>query len=365
MFFFRDLCPEWVDSAYLSKASDQYSCTGPVADTYCTAMCQEGVDRVSWMAYNVEWCALNKGACAPIPPITSYEEFFLKKWSMKEIPKKSCELMDEQFVSNIMNSMEPFTVGILCRGNELETLKYSMETWISNGFLTNAPEVLIYVNEITKEMDDYLEPYTREPFHFEILKSPSNDGILNGINWLMGNSTFDYFLFLEKDFRLVEPLSCVVDQISNGIRLINSNVANVVKYRSRFNAGRPNWAEVSYKGREDDIFKIQPNLLCNFYHWIDRPAQRWPDMFHVCSENPLFYCVDSEFCNWTNNPFLINKHWWFQNYLQKFEVIRNPADDFNLEGFMNWDANAWNHRGWVVAEGDGLFKHCDANNFGQ
>jgi hypothetical protein len=36
----------------------------------------------------------------------------------------------------------------------------------------------------------------------------------------------------------------------------------------------------------------------------------------------------------------------------------------NLEGYMNWDPSAWDNRPWIIAQGEGLFKHADANNFG-
>ena len=54
-----------------------------------------------------------------------------------------------------------------------------------------------------------------------------------------------------------------------------------------------------------------------------------------------------------------------EQYVFKFPEIANSPPDFNLEGFMNWHPGAWNTRKFTVAEGDGLFKHCDANNFGQ
>ena len=36
----------------------------------------------------------------------------------------------------------------------------------------------------------------------------------------------------------------------------------------------------------------------------------------------------------------------------------------NLESHMNWVKGAWNDRPWTIAQGEGLFKHADANNFG-
>ena len=31
---------------------------------------------------------------------------------------------------------------------------------------------------------------------------------------------------------------------------------------------------------------------------------------------------------------------------------------------MNWEPDSWGSRKWTVAQGEGLFKHTDRNNFG-
>jgi len=361
----RDLCPSFVTAAYLSMAPQQYACSAHVEDTYCTAMCQEGVDRVAWHAHNVEWCAENVEDCAPRPPVIPYDDFAEKMWTQPPPALSPCVGYSEEYIQGLMQQVGPLSVGILTRGGETETLDLSLSTWVGEGLLPFVDEVLIMVNEMTPEMEKHLEPYTKPPINLRILSSPKNEGILRGINWLMGNATHENFLFLEKDFRLVEPLPCVIEQILTGQQLIQQQQAHVVKYRSRYNPGRPNWAEVSYKGKEELVFKRQPNLLCNFYHFVDFPAQRWPQHFRVCNEEPLFFCVDSEFCNWTNNPFMVRTSWWFENFVTQFDEVREAEPSFNLEGFMNWHPGAWNDRHFIVAEGDGLFKHCDANNFGQ
>ena len=260
--------------------------------------------------------------------------------------------------------LHPISVGVLTRGSELEVLKNSMNTWIEGGFIELIPDFMIMVNEITKQMKDYLEPFKKEPYNIKVLENPKNVGITPALNWLMGNATFDYFLFMEKDFRLVESYSCLVHQLHTGANLLKNDVADVVKFRSRYNAGKPNYAEIIYKTREDAVFRIQPNLLCNFYHWIDQPHQRWPNHFEICNTHPLFYCVDSQFCNWTNNPVLFKIRWWFENFVEAFDEIYDPEPGFNLEGFMNGVGDAWNDRNYRVAEGEGLFKHCDINNMG-
>ncbi len=53
---------------------------------------------------------------------------------------------------------------------------------------------------------------------------------------------------------------------------------------------------------------------------------------------------------------------YYIKFLYLFVLQHNPFG--NLESYMNWDPDAWNKRPWVVAQGEGLFKHADANNFG-
>jgi hypothetical protein len=61
--------------------------------------------------------------------------------------------------------------------------------------------------------------------------------------------------------------------------------------RSRANPGHDFYAKETYLGREENVFGRQPNLLCNFYHWISNPDQRWPDEFKKCEKFPNFYCI--------------------------------------------------------------------------
>jgi hypothetical protein len=176
--------------------------------------------------------------------------------------------------------------------------------------------------------------YTQPPFNARIMGDTNNYGITWPINWLIGNASHPYVLFLEKDFQLVESADCAVQQIAIGVEMLKvcrasvyrseaplgwccapapavhsteqscapritalpaqwhapvfvclrqANKAQVIRYRSRHNAGRPNWARITYSGKEETIFKRQPNLLCNAFHWITNPEKRWPDKFWACN----------------------------------------------------------------------------------
>jgi len=356
---YRDVCPDWVTAEYLALAADQWSCRED-PNTYCIARCQGGTDKIRWTAFDVKWCSDNPEHCQEKPEIIPFDDLYLKKWS--EIPRDPLPCTSRS-VSEFRH-MKPFSVGLLVRGNEIETLQLTLDSYDQRGFIQYVDDFTIMVNEHSPEMAKFLLPYQDPPYNIKVRSSEINEGILNGINWLLGNATHDYFLFLEKDFRLSESIGCTLEQLDAGLNMLASGGAEVVKYRSRYNPGRPNWAESLFRDKEETVFTNQPNLLCNFYHWVEDPDQVWPEHFKVCNKNPLFYCVDAEFCNWTNNPVLFEKEWWFREYVRRFPEFQTSTKDFNLETFMNWAPNAWNDRGWTIAEGEGMFKHCDTNNFG-
>ena len=47
---------------------------------------------------------------------------------------------------------------------------------------------------------------------------------------------------------------------------------------------------------------------------------------------------------------------------QPFGQNINPYED--LELYMNWEPNAWNDRPFVVAQGEGMFRHVDKKKWG-
>jgi len=144
------------------------------------------------------------------------------------------------------------------------------------------------------------------------------------------------------------------------MHLIEQGKADQVKYRSRYNGGWPNYALSFFQGQEDNVYKQQPNLMCNFYHWIEEPDVRWPDKSRKCSEKPAFYCIDSYYCNWTNNPILFRRSWW-KKYFSKLARSLSRNHKHNWEGTLNNDPSVWNDRNFIVAEGNGLFTHKEIN----
>jgi len=391
-------------------------------------VCQEGVTDIRWTAYEHTYCLKNKDNCVDAPERFPVDKYWVKPWSGLPRMRKTCEdvgyspelakagkgtgsgnnggagLRGGARGKHGMSSLElgydgdrltelapsadlsDISVGILTQPGEEPTLGDTLRTYDQGGFLARMGEINVLVNGQSAKMDALLGEYEEKyAGRFNVIREEGNTGIALGINKLAFKSDKKYFLFLEKDFRLVDPWGCVHEQLLRGVELLSSGTAHVIRYRSRDRAGRPNWAEKMFAGHEDDVFKRQNNLFCNVYYWLRRPDQRWPDKIWPCESadeealagndeaaeegeegrrRSAFFCSKAMYCNWTNNPFLVEVQWWKREYADKFHLkkVHDPIRD--LEYYMNWEPGAWNERPWVVAQGDGLFKHQDRNNPG-
>jgi hypothetical protein len=359
----RELCPPHVTSAYLSNPSDQYLCSAEMSDTYyCTAGCQEGSDEVRWGAHEIAWCRqpANAAGCpARVPPVPR-ADFKLREWSEVKAPESACAAAWRRG-ERPREKVERLSMGLLT--HEPVSFRASMLTYKALGLFDVAIEFLIYANKRRPEIDAVAEEFRREfPDVIRVMGDAENHGIARGMTWLTGNATQPNFLFLERDFQLLEPGTCVLEQLRAGVALVESRRAHVVRFRHRKRPGRPNWASKMYAGHEDDALKShQPNLFCNVFYWVrslggrrgagrpqaatrapaislshplrespatrratcpiplprraaaqvPEPDQRWPDKFRVCSKEgePRMWCTDSFYCNWTNNPQIWSIKW--------------------------------------------------------
>jgi hypothetical protein len=125
--------------------------------------------------------------------------------------------------------------------HEPKSMKDSLATYEANGLLDLIPEFIIYVNKRTPEIDAVIAPHLARHPNIKVLGDANNYGILRGMNFLTGNASNPYFLFLERDFQLIEPAACVYEQLTAGVDMVKAGKAHVVRYRHRRKAGRPNW----------------------------------------------------------------------------------------------------------------------------
>jgi hypothetical protein len=266
---------------------------------YCTAGCQEGSDEVRWGAHEIAWCRqpTNAAGCPKRVPPVRKADFVLREWSEVKAPESPCAAAWRKG-ERPRGKVERLSMGLLT--HEPVSFRASMLTYKALGLFDVAIEFLIYANKRRPEIDAVAEEFRREyPDVIRVMGDAENHGIARGMTWLTGNATQPNFLFLERDFQLIEPGTCVAEQLSAGVALVESRRAHVVRFRHRKRPGRPNWASKMFAGHEDDALKgHQPNLFCNVFYWVPEPDQRWPDKFRVCSREgePRMWCTDSFYC---------------------------------------------------------------------
>ena len=398
----RTLCPAYVTSAYLRAPPTEgaHAITPHMADrcsplhgahSYCTVACQPGNDAVVWSEHDIAWCYSreNGWACPSMRPeaLVPMASFTVPPWSAPSPSPAPCHAAHAAGVR--LGKVEGVTMAILA--HEPLAFERSMATYEELGLFDVAVEILVYLNLRSPELEAIVDQHAAaRPGLIRVLGTPANIGIAAAFNELNRAASHPFVLFLERDFWLVEPGACIVQQLEAGKALLDTGKVHVVRYRHKVMAGRPNWAESFYRGHEDDVFSSrQPNLACNHFYWVDEPHRRWPDKFFLCGTDPEFLCSDSYDCNWTNNPQLYRVDWWRAEYEEYLPT--NPKDDIGAcpfafcahhalprpshtpgapptppppraEYYMNYGAgkngiSAWNERKWTVAQGDGLFMH--------
>lgn len=372
----RTMCPSYVTSDYLRLQSKDSlhpvpgdivrQCGDPkrAEQIYCSVFCQDGNEHVQWWTHDVNWCYSKdgKGACPSRHPVVPISEFTIKPWSDNGVPDTPCQAAAKAGLPP-NGKLDEITLGMLT--HEPIAFARTLVSYEIRGFFDVMTEFIIYMNNRSPALEAVVAPYTAKyGDRIRILGDQTNVGIARGIVYLTNNATKPYFLLLERDFWLVEPVTCVVEQLNSGVELLKTNDVHVVRYRSQRKAGRPNWAENFFLGHEEDAFVgRQPNLACNIHYWIWDIAAKWPDTFWVCGENPKYICSDSYYCNWTNNPQLWSIAWWNKEYVERFDKFKRNDPWWDLEAYMNWEPHSWNDRGFIVAQGDGLFKHIDPTKF--
>ena len=327
----RTLCPDFVTSEYLRNppAGGEHGVGGDIVTqcgpanakaVYCTAHCQPGNDRVQWWTHDYAYCYSKDGAWAcpsmRVEALVHAASFTVRPWSEPSPSAMPCRAAAEAGLAP--GVVENLSVGLLT--HEPRAFELSMATYEALGLFAVVKEFLIFINGRNPATEAVVAPYAaKHPGLFRILGNETNLGIAAGMIELTNAATYENFLFMERDFWLVEPATCVVEQLRAGVALLDTRKVHVVRYRHQIKAGRPNWAENFFLGHEDDAFVgRQPNLACNIFYWVNNTVQRWPDKFIECGRNPTMVCSDAYYCNWTNNPQMWRLDWWQKEYVDRF-----------------------------------------------
>lgn len=266
--------------------------------------------------------------------------------------------------------------------NEYDSLNTALKSWVRNGLINYVDEVLFFLNGVRSEskfhsyVPDYEKNIPKEKRR--IILSKENLPLGLAITRMVELAQHEYVLLLEKDWELIENENVMRSRLSDSKVLVGSGVAHVVRHRHRHNPGVPLHALIMHQGREESIFRQQPNLLCYCHHWISDPSTMYPGagFMRRCGgpENHVeeidVYCASSVYCNWSNNPAVFYKKWFMdevgERYRKEYEIekskygVSSPFLDF--EYYTNWRGYAWTDKNFTIALGSGLFRHAESEH---
>jgi hypothetical protein len=199
------------------------------------------------------------------------------------------------------------------------SLRNSLRSWQENGLLELVDEKMLFINSpseedfsIAKEYD--FDIYTTDERNGNVMAGPA-------LTYLVGNTSADYVLFMEKDFKLTADKATTKRELYHGMHMM---ARGVDVYRLRGHTDYPaegmpdcctpatpptcpyhsNWKSGGYFGDHMNwlLLWCQPN-----------PVEAANGRLAQCSSEPqapASYCFGSSDTNWSNNPLIMGKEWY-------------------------------------------------------
>ncbi len=236
----------------------------------------------------------------------------------------------------------PISIAILS-WNSMKTLKNTLHSYKKKGLLDISDDITVLFQEITDK-----DRRLAEKYGIKYIELAENIGIGKGISKLIENAKYDTILFLEHDWELIENKNVLLNRLQSGLSLLE-NGFDIIRYRSRKNPGFPVHS-LRHKGKELDYYDTwhkvtSPHLLESLY-WLD-PAESFPDKIQKKDE---YFITTARWANWTNNPFMLRKKFFFKNIYD----IAVSSEHFERD-IAEW----WVQQPFKIAQGEGLFMHND------
>jgi hypothetical protein len=231
-----------------------------------------------------------------------------------------------------------FTLAALSWASPRTTAR-SLTSWAPLARSDLCAQRLIYFQERTPLDDRLAAEHGFEPFGDD-----ENIGIGPAYRRLIDRATADHFLYLECDWKALDPRGAV-HHVAAAQRVLDDGIA-VVRLRSR---RRPGWPvnPSTMQNRELEY----PYWLLEMAFWEPRPDEVYPSLIsrrRIAGEDWLV--AKARFAGWTNNP-----------HLARTAFLRTNVRPFTfgtgreLEGLID---RYWEQLEIDVAQGDGAFTHA-------
>jgi hypothetical protein len=226
--------------------------------------------------------------------------------------------------------------------NAPKTLQNTLATYKESGLLKYSDDIFCVVQFSGKQLEEIDICHL---FGIKYYILTENVGISGGLLYIYKLAKYEHVLFLENDFINLNNEVYTKKQLDFVMK--NKDDYDYFKLRSRKNSGDPNYSVMCISPGEELEWK---NIiyLADCIYWIENPDEKFGEYIKKISDDPKYYCCSSNYCNYSNNPFICSKD-FFKNNILPFVTFNRTLE---LEIQTNWE-----NKNYKCCFGDGIFTH--------
>lgn len=256
-----------------------------------------------------------------------------------------CTPAKEGFEREQKKQVYPISAGILSHFAP-KTLEHTLQSYKDSGFLEAVDDVFVVLQKSDRQAQ---EKEVCDSFAVRSVLLDTNGKMASGFRAIYEHAKNDVILPLENDFAIYSTKDQVESFLSNAMYFIEKGY-DIVRGRSRANAGEPNYAVEFWKDESPHTF-INHSHLAECIYWEKDPELVYPSKIQrISPENgsDAWYLSDSSSCNYTNNPFLCTKDFFAR------AILPHLVDGENIEDRIT---GVWFKQSYKCVFGPGLFTH--------
>jgi len=247
--------------------------------------------------------------------------------------------------SQISNKIS-ISLGILSY-NAPDTLHKTLKTYKDSGILDISNDVFVILQKSDKQDE---EAKVCKKYNIRCIKMPDNGKMASGFKAIYDNAQNEIIIFLENDFANYSTQQESIDFFNNSIYFIKEKKMDLIRARSRKNAGEPNFGVELFSKIPQDEFENHTHLSECIY-WIEHPELIYPSKIQKIKPfigNDDWYTSSSKSCNWTNNALVTSKFFFKKAILPYL---------FESEHIEPTFTKIWAQQDYKCVFGPGLFTH--------
>jgi hypothetical protein len=228
-----------------------------------------------------------------------------------------------------------------------KTLENTLLTYKKNGLFDHSDDVFVVIQYSKRQQE---EKNVCDTFGIRSILLPDNGKMAWGFRKIYEHAKNDYILFLENDFIVCTMKEETDSFFANCHYFLKDCNYDVVRGRSRNNAGEPNYAYLNLRNIPKENF-VDNTHLSECIYWIDDPEIVYPTRIKripSCDGSGKWYTTTSRYCNYTNNPYACSKAFFAKAVLPYIEFGKDLEKELT---------GAWSTNQYTCVFGPGLFTH--------